>query len=191
MKTSTSIWDTNNPSDSAVLRFSGIITRLFRCLIFVLISSCTQWPDSSERVLSISDERQEIPEYLTRDYLQELLVLMEHRTDQLVAVGAQECLPGQILNITRLHDLVKLEIDGNLFLDAEKNLKKAFLALNEARRNIEDSTISECLHSFRIGHRGKRSDPRTLVLYRELSDWENSDILNRLMGGRDVLDSPY
>ena len=183
MKTSTSTWDKNKKASGLVVLKPGeYIARLFCCLLPVVLSSCIVWPAPAERVLSMPEERQVLPKDLTREYLKGLLEITELRYAQLISVGGDACIPGQMLKISRLHNLVKHEIDGNLFFDARNNMGKTFSDLANARNMIEDPEVaSECFHSFQLGHRGSNNSDYGLEIIPELPDWSTSEEVRKLM----------
>ncbi|OED41962.1 hypothetical protein ACH42_12670 [Endozoicomonas sp. (ex Bugula neritina AB1)] len=183
MKISTSIWGKSNKvSDLVVLTPGDFIARLWCCLFFVLISSCTTWPDSAERVLSLPNERLQIPENINREYLQYLLGIVDQRFSELDSVGASVCFPGKMLKLNRLHSLVKHEMDGNLFLDAKMNVEKVFDLLNSVRTDIEKYYSSnDCFRSFHLGHFYERSNEREEIVFPEFSPWFPLNDIENLM----------
>ena len=178
MKISKSIWGNDKFKELFVYRKLGdnILRLFYVSLIFLFVPACTSWPDSSERVLSISERRQEIPEEITREYLSYLLGVSQKRYVELGAVGGLICLPGQMRKVIRTQKLLSHEIDGHLFLDAEKHLIDVFQILDSIRRQIENNSPSDkCYQYYSSEYKGEVS---------ELSDWNGVVEVEALMRGQ-------
>ena len=154
MKISTSIWIRNKEKSSFLFsKPCNLIARLFGFLAIFSLPSCMTWPDSSERVLSVSEERQSLPDYINRGYLLSLLAIAETRQGQLVSFGSEVCLPGQMVAIKRMHDLIEREIDGNLLFDAHKNMINIFYGLHDLRYKIESEGLGyKCFEEIYKGN---------------------------------------
>lgn len=156
-------------------------------LVCIFLASCTSWPDTSERVISVSKDRQEIPEGLTRDYLKDYLNIGRHRYLELVSFGANQCLPGQMDYVTASLSLIGHEIDGNLLFDARRNLIELFEMLDDVRGLVENHKPSDaCYKNYvaMVQNEQKKWYPERKLVMPELSDWTESVEVEALMRGK-------
>ncbi|MGI9276789.1 MAG: hypothetical protein ACR2PT_18330 [Endozoicomonas sp.] len=132
-----------------LLQPAGLVCRFLVCLSVCLITSCTIWPEPSERVLSLSERRVEIPPELDHDYLTSLLEISKARLGYIIEGGAEFCIPGQVKKIRKELLLARQEIDGNLLLDAQISIVRSIDQLDysvQLMKSLFETT--ECFSEY-------------------------------------------
>lgn len=142
----------NKSFDQAVQFFSYPASFACRVILFIsfcFIASCNNWPEPAERVLSVSERHNEIPEAVDNEYLNSLMAIAEARLGFVINKGAELCIPGQI-KVARSSLLrAKHEIDGQLLLDAQYNIAMAMEQLDYIVRIMSSlAEGSECLSKY-------------------------------------------
>ena len=180
MKVSKNIWVKNKLGKQLIYsrRSGNIFSRLLcTCFLGMFISGCNFWPDSSERVLSISHRAVTLPPGVDYEHLTHLLEVSKKRYVELKNAGAGICLPGQMLKVSKKQNLVKHELDGNLLFDAHFHLKDIFSHLFNIKNQVENNNPSrKCYEFFADSNDG---------IVHKIGSWENSVEIDDLMEDRE------
>ena len=187
MKVSKSIWIKNKEEVVKSYLFLKPGCKRFGFLACFFLTACTSWPQTSERVISISEQRQEIPEGLTRDYLNEYVLIAKNRSKELADIGANHCLPGQMDKISKSLSLIKHEVDGYLLFDARQHLIELFESLNKIRNLVEAHQPNEECYQIYITKEQDREKgwyPEKKLVMPELSEWTDSAAVEACMRGQ-------
>ena len=179
MKISKITWvqDKLNKLFICFLQSGSSLTRLLCSSCVVIVTSgCSFWPDTADRELSISHRSAALAPGMDSEYLAHLLEVSKKRYVELKNAGAEYCLPGQMLKITKKQDLIEHEIDGSLLSDARIHMKDVFEHLYNIKNQVENNNPSKkCYEYFSIVH--KDAVPISGV-------WESSVEIDALMEGK-------
>lgn len=156
MKLSNITWKPNKLSKLSVY-FSQSENDIFRlfCIscMLIVITGCSFWPESIDRELSISHRSATLPPNIDSEYLTHLLGISKKRYVELKNVGAEYCLPGQMLWVSKKQDLIEHEIDGDLLLDARMHMQDLFSHLYNIKNQVENNNPSKkCYEYFSVIH---------------------------------------